>query len=65
MVQLGPWNAHDIERRRVEDIDAASPIHQDLVDPLGLEQGSHHERAATRLWHVVGVVRLVESDRSL
>jgi hypothetical protein len=38
--ELRPLDAHIIKRRRLEHIDVASPIHQDLTDPLGLEQGS-------------------------
>jgi hypothetical protein len=29
--------AHVVKCRRIEDVDPASPIHQDLVDPFGLE----------------------------
>jgi hypothetical protein len=35
--QRGPRDAHLVKRRRVEHVDPASPIHQDLVDPSGFE----------------------------
>jgi hypothetical protein len=63
--QPGPRNAQAIECRHVQDVEAASPVHQHLVDPLGPEQRSHHERVAFWLRHVVGVVCMVEGDRTL
>jgi hypothetical protein len=65
MGAVGTAECHAVERRHVQDVDVASPIHQHLVDPLGLEQWSHHDRVASWLRHAIGVVRAVESDQSL
>jgi hypothetical protein len=35
--QRGPRDAHLVKCRRVEHIDPAPPIHEDLVDPSGFE----------------------------
>jgi hypothetical protein len=40
--QLGPRDVHVFKRRRIEHVDPASSIHQELVDPFGFEQGSYH-----------------------
>jgi hypothetical protein len=34
---LGSRDAHVVKRRRIEHVDPTSSIHQDLVDPFGLE----------------------------
>jgi hypothetical protein len=40
--KFGLRDVHIIECQRIEHIDVACPVYQDLVDPLGLEQESNH-----------------------
>jgi hypothetical protein len=46
----------------VDDVEAATPIHEDLGEPDVADDGVDNERIFPRAWHVVGVVALVEGD---
>jgi hypothetical protein len=40
---------HVVEGGHVDDVEAAAPVHEHLVYPLGAKEGCHHEGVSPEL----------------
>jgi hypothetical protein len=54
--------AHVIERGGVENVDYASPIHQNLRQSLQSDDGVHDERISPGLGDMLGMIETVEGN---
>ena len=56
-------DAHGVEGVDVEDVEAATSVHQHLGEALIVDDGVDDERVATRSSDVGRIVPLIKSDR--
>ena len=62
-VELRLGDAHGIEGVDVENVEAATSVHQHLDEALLADNGVNDERVATWFGDVGGMVPLIKSDR--
>lgn len=58
-------DAHVIEDLNVEDVEAATSVHQDPSESSLLDDGVDHQRVSTRPGHVHQMVFVVKGDQRL
>jgi hypothetical protein len=58
----GQIDLHEPEGLGVDDVEAATSVHEDLGKPDVADNGIDNERVLPWAWHTVGVVALVKGD---